>query len=188
MWCDLRSDESAERGTGWLSGVGKLQVLTNGSLFGVLKSDGREGLDVEVGSFGAGLDELSGQGEDSAGLESSVESGRDWLGARCDTDECLVTGLDSDDGTGSREDVRRVDKGSGTKVGRDTDSLKNTGGLDHGVSAGKGGVEVVLARLDGLCTCSCDGGLQSSDVSSLSLSNTHQRLDLAFTEAESHEV
>jgi hypothetical protein len=181
MWSDLRSDESAERGTGWLSGVGKLQVLANGSLLRVLKSNGRECLDVEVRTLGAGLDELSGEGEDGTGLESSVESSRDWLGAGCDTDESLVTGLDGENGTSSGEDIGRVDKGSGAKVGRDTDSLKDTGGLDHGVGAGKGSVKVVLARLDGLRAGSCDSGLESSDVGGLSLSNTHQRLDLAFT-------
>lgn len=188
MWNDLRSDESAERGTGRLSGVGKLQVLANGSLLGVLESDGREGLDVEVGAFGAGLDELSGEGEDGAGLESSVESGGDGLGAGCDADESLVAGLDSDDGTSGGEDVGRVDERSGTEVGRDTDGLKDTGGLDHGVGAGKGGVEVVLAWLDGLCAGSCDGGLESSDVGGLSLANTHEGLDLTFTQTESHEV
>ena len=171
MWCDLRSDESAERGTGWLSGVGKLQVLTNGSLFGVLKSDGREGLDVEVGSFGAGLDELSGQGEDSAGLESSVESGRDWLGARCDTDECLVTGLDSDDGTGSREDVGRVDKGSGTEVGRDTDTFEELGGGNEGGDVGD--TEVVLASSDGLVT---EGRLEELNVGDFITTNFEESL------------
>ena len=131
---------------------------------------------------------MGGEGEDSAGLESSVESGGNGLGAGCDTDEGLVTGLDSEDGTSGGQDVGGVDERSGTEVGRDTDGLKDTGGLDHGVGAGKGGVEVVLAWLDGLCTGSCDGGLKSSDVGGLSLSNTHQRLDLAFTQTESHEV
>jgi hypothetical protein len=171
-----------------LSRVGKLQVLANSSLLGVLESDGGECLDVEVGSFGAGLDELSGEGEDSAGLESSVESSGDWLGAGCDADESLVTGLDSEDGTSGGKDIGRVDERGGTEVGRDTNSLKNTGSLDHGISARKGSVEVVLARLDGLCTSSCDCGLEGSDVSSLSLSDAHQGLDLAFAQTESHKV
>jgi hypothetical protein len=158
---NLRSDESAEGSACWLSRVRKLEILANSCLLRVLESDGGERLDVEVGSFGARLDELSSQGEDGTGLEGSVESSRDGLSPGGNTDEGLVTSLNGDNGTGSGKDIRRVDERSGSEVGGDTDSLEDTGSLDHGVGAGESSIEVVGACIYGLRASGGDGGDES---------------------------
>jgi hypothetical protein len=185
---DLRSNESAEGSTSRARGVGKLQVLANGRLLGVLQRDRGEGLDVQVRALGARLDELSGESEDRAGLESGIKGSGDGLGAGCDANESLVAGLDSDNGSSGGKDIGGVDHRCGTEVGGDTDGLKNTCGLDHGVGAGQGCVEVVLARLDGLGACTSNSGHQSGDVSGLSLADAHERLDLSRAESKSLEV
>ena len=77
---DLRGNKGAEGGTRWLSRVRELEILANSCKLGVLERDRGESLDVEVGSLWARPDELSGQGEDSLGSESSVESSGDRLG------------------------------------------------------------------------------------------------------------
>lgn len=99
-----------------------------------------------------------------------------------------MTSFDGDDGSGGGKNVGRVDSGSGSKVSGYTNSLEDTRSLDHSVGAGEGSVKVVVAGLDGLSTSTCDGGHQSGDVSSLSLTNAHEGLDLAVSKAKSLEV
>jgi hypothetical protein len=185
---NLRSDESTELSARGLSGVSEGKVLANDSLLGVLESDGREGLDVEVGAFRARGDELSSEGENGTGTESNIEGSWDGLGASSVTDESLVTGLNSDDGTSSCEDIGGGDKRSGSEVSGDTNSLKDTGSLDHGVGAGESSVEVVLTGLDGLSTCGGNDANESGDVSGLSLANLLESLDISLAEAECGEV
>jgi hypothetical protein len=185
---DLRSNKCTEGGTGGLRRICKLEVLTDSRFLRVLKRDGGEWRNCQVRAFRARLDESSSQSEDGFGSKGGIESSGDGLGAGSHTDESLVTSLNGDDGTGGSKDVGRVDKGRGSEVSGDTDSLENAGGLDHGVSARQSSIEVVLAGLNGLCAGSSDGGLQSGNVSSFSLTNAHQRLHLARTQTKSHEV
>ena len=183
MRFDLRSNKGAELGTSGLGSIRQLEVLSNSGLLGVLEGDGGESLDVEVGAFGAGLDELSGEREDSAGAKSSVERSGDCLSPGSDTDECLMTSLNGRDGGSGGKDVGGVDQGSSTEVGRDTDGLEDTGGSNHGLRIRERGVEVVLAGLDGLCSGSGNGAYKRRYVNSLGLSNVGERLDLALGEA-----
>lgn len=185
---DLRSNKGAECGASWLSRIRKLEVLTNSCFLGVLESDGWEGLDVEVGSFRARLDELSGQGEDGLRSESCVESGGHRLSTCGDSDESLVASLDSDDGCCGGQDILRRDQGCGSKVGRNADRLENTGGLNHGLGTGEGSIEVVLASLDWLRASGSNGGDESGHVSSFGLAYTHERLDLRLSETQGGEV
>jgi len=183
-----RSDEGTELGTSWVIGISQLEVGADLGFSGVLKRDGRERLDVQVGAFGARLDELGSKSEDSAGLKGSIKSSGNRFGGRSDTDESLVTSLNGHNGGGGGENIGGVDKGSSTEVGRNTNSLEDTGSGDHGLCIRESGVEVVLAWLHRLSTCAGDGALESSDVSSLSHAHTHQRLDLSIRETESLEV
>jgi hypothetical protein len=185
---DLRSNERAEGSTGWLSGIRKLEVLADGRLLGVLERNGGEGRDGKVGSLGAGLDELGSKGEDSTGLESGVESSGDRLSSCGDTDESLVTGLDGNDRSSGGKDVGGVDQGRGAEVGGDTDGLENTGSLDHGIGAGKSSIKVVLAGLNRLGAGSSNGRDEGRDVSGLGLADAHERLDLARSKTQAHEV
>lgn len=184
----LRSDKGAEGGTSGRGRVSKLEVLANGSLLGVLEGNGGEGLDVQVRALGAELDELSSQCEDGTGLERGVEGSRDGFSAGCDTDKSLMTSLNSNNGGSGGKDIGRVDHGCGTEVGRNTNSLEDTGGLDHGVGAGKGSIEIVVARLNRLGSGSGDSRHQGSDVCSFSHAHSHERLDLSLSEAQGHEV
>jgi hypothetical protein len=145
---DIRSNKRAERSTGGLSGVCEREVLADGRLLRVLESDGRERLNSKVGSLGAGLDELSSQGEDSTGLKGGIESSGDGLSTCGDSDEGLVASLNGDDGGSRGEHIRRVDKGRSSKVGGDTDGFQNTGSLDHGIGAGQSSVEPVAAMAE----------------------------------------
>ena len=188
MIVNLRSNEGAELGPGGLSGISQLEALSDSGCRGVLERDGGESLDVEVGAGRARLDELSGEREDGAGSKGSVEGSRDSFGARCNTDEGLVTSLNGGDGRGSGKDVRGVDQGSGTEVCRDTDSLEDTSSSNHGLCVGESGIEVVLTWLHGLCASTCDGTDESGNVDGLGLSNVGERGDLRRAEAQSHEV
>jgi hypothetical protein len=184
----LRSNESAEHGTSGGVCVSQLEVLADLSLLGVQESDGWVGLDVEVGAFRAGLDECSGEGEDSLGAESNVEGRWNALSTGSNSDESLVTSLDSSDGGSGSENVRRVDHGSSSKVGGDTDGLKDTGGCNHGLGVSECGIEVVLARLDRLGSGSRDGCEESRNVNGLGGTNAFERLDLGGSQADVHEL
>jgi hypothetical protein len=180
---DIRSNESAESSTGWLSRVREPQVLTNGGLLRVLEGNSGEGLDGKVGSLRARPDELSSQGEYGAGPKSSVESSRNGLSASGDSDESLVASLNGDDGSGGGKDVGRVDKRCGSKVGRNTDGFEHTCSLDHGIGTRQSSIEVVLTGLNGLGASCSNSGDEGGDVSSFGLANTHQGLDLRFSKA-----
>ena len=179
--------EGAEGGTGWLAWVGEDEGLTGlDTSSATLESDGWEGLDVEVGSRWARGDERRGKGPDGADGQGSLEGvGHSDEVADC-ADECLMAGLNWQDLAGSDKDGGRLDQGSGSEVGGDTDGLEDAGGGDHVLGSGE--VEVVGALLDWLAAGGGDGRCQDVDVGALGATDGLELGDLVLGEAEAHEL
>jgi hypothetical protein len=180
-------DESAELGTSWLVRVGEDELLASGDV-GTTTSerDGREGLDVQVASLGAALDELSSKREDSTRAKWCIKSIRYWNSFAGSANEGLMAGLNGDNLSGGGQNGRVLDKWCGSEIGRDTDSLENAGGGNH--TSGVVEVEVVGTFLYWLATKGSDGGCQLRDMGVLSRCDLLKSSNLIGAETERLEV
>lgn len=160
----------------------------NESLLGVGHGEAGESGQDQVAAGGAGGDERSSEREDLLGRQRSVEE----VGSSSDTgnsaDEALVAGLNGEDGGGSGEDGGHRDDGGGTEVGRHTDLLQNSGGLNHGLGGGERAVEVVLARNNGLDTHLGQSALDDANVGLLGSTNVDEVVHLGLSEAKVEEL
>jgi hypothetical protein len=87
-----------------------------------------------------------------------------WDGGSCareHVENCLMASLDGQDGAGSIQEDGVGNKGSTTKVRRDTNIFNYTGSRSHGRNVCQGTCEVKLAT--------CDGGLSKRLQGSLSV-------------------
>lgn len=148
---------------------------------------GESGQD-QVATRRAGGDERSSEGEDLLGRQRSVEE----VGSSSDTgngaDEALVAGLDGEDRGGGSEDGGHRHDGCGAEVGRDTDLLQNSGGLNHSLGGGERAVEVVLARNNRLDTHLGQSALDDTNVGLLGSTNVDEIVHLRLGEAEVEEL
>lgn len=99
-----------------------------------------------------------------------------------------MAGLNGEDGGGSSEDGGHRHDGGGAEVGRDTNLLQHSGGLNHGLGGGQRAVEVVLARNNGLDTHLCQSALDDANVGLLGSTNVDEVVHLGLGEAEVEEL
>ena len=97
-----------------------------------------------------------------------------------------MTSLDSHDRACSAKNSWVLNEWCSTKIGRDTNGLKDTSSANHVRSSVE--VEVVLAWLDWLRAGLGNGGHQLGNMSSLCATNSFQSRDLLWVEAESRKV
>lgn len=148
---------------------------------------GESGQDQVAARWARG-DERSSEREDLLGRQRSVEE----IGSSSDTrdgaDEALVTGLNGEDGGGSSEDSGHRDDGGGAEVGRDSNLLQNSGGLNHSLGGGERAVEVILARNNGLDAHLGQSALDDPNVGLLGSTNVDEVVHLGLGEAKVEEL
>lgn len=145
-----------------------------------------EGLDGEVGAFGAGFDEGCCEGEDGAGADGRVEGLRDGDLLGEDADGGLVTSLDGEDRARGTQDRSVGEERCRAEIGRDADVFENGGRGDHAGCVGE--AKIVRTRLDGLDARLRERGLEETDVGGLGLADLLEVGDGEGVEAEGGKV
>lgn len=153
---------------------------------GARQAESREGSEFEVRATWARCDEWGSERKDCLGAEGGIKALRHGLLLAKDANGTLVTSLDGENRASNTKNSRGCQQGGSSKVGRDTDVLKNGGSCDHagGISEAK----VVSARRDGLDVVLRERGLENNNVLRLGEANLRQILDLSVAETESSKI
>ncbi|KAI6772178.1 hypothetical protein HG530_003136 [Fusarium avenaceum] len=153
----------------------KLHLGSDGdslSILALCHGQSGECFDLEVGSFGARLDEGCGQGEDGSGSERCVQRLGNGLGLREDSDGGLMASFDSENCSGGAQNtgVREQCRGY------------------HGSGIGSGSSKVIRALLNGCEAGAGKGGLEENHVRGLGLTNGLDIGECAVREAKGSEL
>lgn len=113
----------------------------------------------------AARDEGASKGQHFRGHEGNVK--RLWDGAALleDVQECLMTGLNGDNGGSCGQEDGVGDEVSCSEVGGDTEILNKTGSGGHNFDALESGIEVELASRERCSSERADGRLKDPNMS-----------------------